>query len=133
MNTRNGITLLEIRHFLAKEEDKVIKLAGEFEASGDRDRAEKLLQMFANTWPENSSWQKKIWEYRVKMPHTDEEKIEIITQLKEMNTQFSDENWSSLAAIVWRIAEESDDKIEIRKKLFLSSSYEEKKWIVSPN
>lgn len=127
MNTRNGITLLEIRHFLAKEEDKVIKLAGEFEASGDRDRAEKLLQMFANTWPENSSWQKKIWEYRVKMPHTDEEKIEIITQLKEMNTQFSDENWSSLAAIVWRIAEESDDKIEIRKKLFLSSSYEEKK------
>lgn len=127
MNTRNGITLLEIRHFLAKEEDKVIKLAGEFEASGDRDRAEKLLQMFANTWPENSSWQKKIWEYRVKMPHTDEEKIEIIKQLKEMNTQFSDENWSSLAAIVWRIAEESDDKIEIRKKLFLSSSYEEKK------
>ena len=43
MNTRNGITLLEIRHFLMKEEPKVMKLAGEFESSGDRERAEKLL------------------------------------------------------------------------------------------
>ncbi|MFR7477437.1 MAG: phosphorylcholine transferase LicD [Acutalibacteraceae bacterium] len=128
MNTRNGITLLEIRHFLMKEEPKVMKLAGEFESSGDRERAEKLLLLFANAWPENAAWQKKIWEHRVNVPHTDEEKIELLTQLQQMNEQFPEENWSALAATVWRVAEESDEKIEARKKLFLSTTlYTEKK------
>lgn len=128
MNTRNGITLLEIRHFLMQEEQKVMKLANEFESSGDRERAEKLLLLFVNVWPENSAWQKKIWEHRVKVPHTDEEKIELLTKLQQMDKQFPEENWSALAATVWRVAEESDEKIEARKKLFLSTtSYAEKK------